>query len=164
MTYRELLEQLRGQGYEIISTGGTTETLNQHLAGLEVDFGEAIYGESKDPYKVCLLIYDLPDRGHPLCQVYRTADYVRYLAQHDWDVDRELRRLGLLLTSTEAANLLGVHRDTTRRVAAAGQVDGAHLITLPGVLGQVWVAIRSAWQQWFDNRRPAGRPKRDPNE
>lgn len=59
-----------------------------------------------------------------------------------------------LLTAPEAAEALGVHRDTTRRAAEGGDVDGARLI------GKAWVATRAAWEQWFVHRRPAGRPSK----
>lgn len=62
-----------------------------------------------------------------------------------------------LLTAPTAAVELGVHRDTTSRAANLGQVTGARLI------GPAWVATRAAWQEWFENRRPAGRPKKPPN-
>lgn len=64
-----------------------------------------------------------------------------------------------LLTSTEAARLLGVHRDTTRRAASSGQVPGARQEARVGAIHPPWVATREAWEQWFANRRPAGRPR-----
>lgn len=60
-----------------------------------------------------------------------------------------------LLTGPEAAAELGVHRDTARRAAADGQVPGARQIA------GAWVATRAAWETWFKNRRPAGRPRRE---
>lgn len=59
-----------------------------------------------------------------------------------------------LLTAPEAAEGLGVHRDTTRRAAVAGLVPGARMI------GPSWVAPREAWQTWFHTRRPAGRQRK----
>ena len=69
-----------------------------------------------------------------------------------------------LWTSTEAARQLGVHRDTTRRAAASGQVPGAHQEPRPGSIQAPWVATREAWEYWYTHRRPAGRPRREREE
>lgn len=61
-------------------------------------------------------------------------------------------------TSTEAARHLGVHRDTTRRAAASGQVPGARREPRPGAINPPWVATREAWTEWYRHRKPAGRP------
>lgn len=64
-----------------------------------------------------------------------------------------------LITSTQAAREFGVHRVTTAQAAAAGRVPGARREPRPGTINAPWVATREAWQQWYDQRRPAGRPK-----
>ena len=69
-----------------------------------------------------------------------------------------------ILTSTEAARLLGVHRDTTRRAAASGQVPGAYQEPRPGTINPPWVATREAWEIWHRNRRPVGRPRSEREE
>lgn len=48
-----------------------------------------------------------------------------------------------------------LHRDTTSRAAKNGQVRGARMI------GPARVATRAAWREWYENRRPAGRPRKN---
>lgn len=62
------------------------------------------------------------------------------------------------VTSTQAAQLFGVDRATTRKAAAYGHVQDAKQEARVGAINPPWVATREAWQHWFDNRRPAGRP------
>lgn len=64
-----------------------------------------------------------------------------------------------LLTSTEAAREFGVNRSTTFRAAASGQVPGARRVPRPGTINAPWVATREAWRQWYESRRPPGRPR-----
>ena len=64
-----------------------------------------------------------------------------------------------LLTSSQAAAWLGIHRNTARRAAAAGDVAGVRREERPGTINAPWVATREAWQKWYDTRRPAGRPR-----
>lgn len=66
-----------------------------------------------------------------------------------------------ILTSTEAARLLGVHRDTTRRAAASGQVPGAYRDPRPGAINAPWVAPRESWEYWYAHHRRPGRPRKD---
>lgn len=75
-----------------------------------------------------------------------------------------MRHFGVLLTAPKAADLLGVHRDTTLRAAKRGDVEGAYQTELPGIMGRPWVATRDAWQEWFGNRRRAGRPAKNREE
>lgn len=69
-----------------------------------------------------------------------------------------------LLTSTQAAKELKVHRITAFRAAAAGLVPGARRESRPGTINAPWVATRTAWREWYENRRPVGRPRRDGGE
>lgn len=63
-----------------------------------------------------------------------------------------------LLTSTEAAELFSLERSTTRKAANSGEVEGSRQEPRPGTINPPWVATRGAWQKWYDNRRPVGRP------
>lgn len=65
-----------------------------------------------------------------------------------------------LLTSVQAAALLGVDRITTQKAARNGHVPGARREPKPGTINPPWVASEAAWRKWHDNRRPAGRPGR----
>jgi hypothetical protein len=60
-----------------------------------------------------------------------------------------------LLTSVQAAELHGTAASTTRNAAAAGRVAGARQI------GGTWVATEAEWREWYETRRPAGRPKKE---
>lgn len=64
-----------------------------------------------------------------------------------------------VLTSPQAAGELGLDRSTTFRAAASGLVAGAHREERPGAINTPWVATREAWRQWYDSRRPPGRPR-----
>ena len=89
--------------------------------------------------------------------IYRHMPYIRTRGQNDMREERcaDMTRDDDLLTAPVAADELGVHRDTTRRAAADGQVPGAIQI------GKAWVATESAWRTWHQNRRSAGRPTRE---
>lgn len=69
-----------------------------------------------------------------------------------------------LLTSTEAARLLGVHRDTTRRAAASGHVQEARREPRAGAINPPWVAPRESWEQWYALQQTAGRPRQEREE
>jgi len=60
-----------------------------------------------------------------------------------------------LLTSVQAAAIHGTAASTTRNAAAAGRVAGARQI------GGTWVATEAEWREWYETRRPAGRPKKE---
>lgn len=68
------------------------------------------------------------------------------------------------MTSVEAARALGLAASTTRNAAAAGKVRGAYQDPRPGSINPPWVATEEAWQQWYDSRRPVGRPKQPDGE
>lgn len=68
-----------------------------------------------------------------------------------------------LLTAAEAARLFRVHRDTTRRAAASGQVPGARREPRAGSIHAPWVAALEAWEEWYYGRERVGRPRKSGN-
>lgn len=64
-----------------------------------------------------------------------------------------------LLTSVQAAKILGTDRTTTRRAAAEGKVGGARQEARFGSINPPWVAAETAWREWWKNRRTVGRPR-----